>query len=165
MSADFEWPIPGRRVKPDDSIRFDLELVRRYAEGASIRGLAKQSGWSYGTIQRRLGAAGVKFRERGGARIGAAAGARAEARAEARKEFAKKVVSLYCPPGSVPVREIAVRTGRSQSYIYRILNEANVISSEVQRRRLLRNGVLGDTGAVLSDGQIQEPRRADGTAE
>ncbi|WCC79288.1 helix-turn-helix domain-containing protein [Cutibacterium equinum] len=43
------------------------ELAGRYNEGASIRSLARESGRSYGLVQRLLQEAGVQFRPRGGA--------------------------------------------------------------------------------------------------
>ncbi|MGK2309207.1 helix-turn-helix domain-containing protein [Cutibacterium sp. V947] len=43
------------------------ELAGRYNAGASIRSLARESGRSYGLVQKLLREAGVKFRPRGGA--------------------------------------------------------------------------------------------------
>ena len=43
------------------------ELAGRYNQGASIRSLARESGRSYGLVQKLLREAGVEFRPRGGA--------------------------------------------------------------------------------------------------
>lgn len=43
------------------------ELAGRYHDGASIRSLARESGRSYGLVQKLLREAGVEFRRRGGA--------------------------------------------------------------------------------------------------
>ena len=43
------------------------ELAGRYHDGASIRSLARESGRSYGLVQKLLREAGVEFRPRGGA--------------------------------------------------------------------------------------------------
>ncbi|MDO4413003.1 helix-turn-helix domain-containing protein [Cutibacterium sp.] len=43
------------------------ELAGRYSQGASIRSLARESGRSYGLVQKLLREAGVEFRPRGGA--------------------------------------------------------------------------------------------------
>ena len=43
------------------------ELAGRYHDGASTRSLARESGRSYGLVQKLLREAGVEFRPRGGA--------------------------------------------------------------------------------------------------
>ncbi|HEY8456170.1 MAG TPA: helix-turn-helix domain-containing protein [Actinopolymorphaceae bacterium] len=55
-------------VTGKDRDELSAELSRKYAEGASIRMLAAETGRSYGFIHRVLREAGVELRSRGGSR-------------------------------------------------------------------------------------------------
>lgn len=50
----------------DQRAEVAMDLARRYVAGASIRELADESTWSFGTVRALLLAAGVALRTRGG---------------------------------------------------------------------------------------------------
>lgn len=54
----------GKRVP--DAANLTADLIEKYRQGASIRMLAKEIGYSYGFVHSVLKAAGVRFRTRGG---------------------------------------------------------------------------------------------------
>lgn len=56
------------RVPADVRAMFAADLSRRYAAGESIRGLAKATGYSYGTVHRLLEEAGAELRHQGSRR-------------------------------------------------------------------------------------------------
>lgn len=55
------------RLTPTEREAFTRRVVARYADGASIRTIAVEEGWSYGGIHRVLIQADVYLRPRGGA--------------------------------------------------------------------------------------------------
>jgi Helix-turn-helix domain len=57
----------GSRVSGTDRAELTEELTRRYADGASIRSLAAETGRSYGFVHGLLVDARVSLRGRGGA--------------------------------------------------------------------------------------------------
>ncbi|MFJ8965369.1 helix-turn-helix domain-containing protein [Lentzea sp. NPDC102401] len=59
---------PVRRLTSQERTTLMAQLKARYQNGASIRELAAETEYSYGTIHRLLGLAGVTFRGRGGSR-------------------------------------------------------------------------------------------------
>jgi hypothetical protein len=61
-------PEKGRRIVGAERQTLAKDLVKRYAEGESIRSLASSTGRSYGFIHRVLTESGVQLRQRGGAR-------------------------------------------------------------------------------------------------
>jgi hypothetical protein len=63
----------GARVTGADREELASQLTRRYAEGASIRTLANETGRSYGFVHRILSESEVPLRSRGGATRGKAA--------------------------------------------------------------------------------------------
>jgi hypothetical protein len=58
----------GRRIVGAERTMLAKGIVKRYANGESIRALASTTGRSYGFIHRILTEAGVQLRQRGGAR-------------------------------------------------------------------------------------------------
>ena len=58
---------PGSRVTGDDRTRLAADLKAKYEAGASIRGLAEETGRSYGFVHRILTESGTALRGRGGA--------------------------------------------------------------------------------------------------
>jgi len=58
----------GRRIVGAERETLAKDLVRRYANGESIRALAASTGRSYGFVHRVLTESGVQLRQRGGAR-------------------------------------------------------------------------------------------------
>ncbi|MFR9792927.1 helix-turn-helix domain-containing protein [Streptomyces sp. MB22_4] len=63
------WPDYRRWLKPEQKARAVAWLRKRYAEGASIREIAEETGRSYGFVRKALFDAGVTLRGRGGARL------------------------------------------------------------------------------------------------
>lgn len=60
--------LKGRRIVGAERRNLARDLVKRYANGENIRALAASTGLSYGFVHRVLTEAGVKLRQRGGAR-------------------------------------------------------------------------------------------------
>ena len=58
----------GRRIVGSERQTLARDLVKRYADGESIRALATSTGRSYGFVHRVLTESGVQLRQRGGAR-------------------------------------------------------------------------------------------------
>ena len=61
----------GARITGEDRADLAKDLKARYAEGASIRALAEETGRSYGFVHRILSGSDVSLRSRGGATRGA----------------------------------------------------------------------------------------------
>lgn len=64
----------GARVTGADRTKLASDLKKKYANGASIRSLAEETGRSYGFVHRMLTESGVELRGRGGATRGKKAG-------------------------------------------------------------------------------------------
>lgn len=62
--------VKGRRITGNERSSLAQDLNQRYAEGASIRSLAQETGRSYGFVHRILCESGVSMRGRGGATRG-----------------------------------------------------------------------------------------------
>src|SRR5215471_76704 len=66
-----ERVLKGRRVTGEARQRLAADLKERYAEGGSIRMLARETGRSYGFVHKMLNEAGTNLRGRGGTARGA----------------------------------------------------------------------------------------------
>jgi hypothetical protein len=62
----------GARITGADRAKLAGELTKKYANGASIRALAEETGRSYGFVHRILTENDVSLRSRGGATRGKA---------------------------------------------------------------------------------------------
>ena len=60
----------GARITGPDRTKLAGDLMKKYANGASIRALAEESGRSYGFVHRILTENDVTLRSRGGATRG-----------------------------------------------------------------------------------------------
>jgi len=105
------------RLTPDE-VAF---LVRRYAEGRSIRQIAAEAKMGYASVHSALLDAGVTLRSRRGANartsLGRAPGVDEHTAAEMVELYTRELLS---------VREIATRYGMSYGRVYRALTASGV---------------------------------------